>query len=124
MGSNWRSRSFTTARTGGTRRRRLTRWARRWRDSRGRLPASLRLPYRDSPLRQLGQVALSRNAFIRRVHARGPYVAARLHLSRDGQRVTRRALHGADAMLFIVVVEQLPRVRLRRAVLHTVHSDA
>src|SRR5688500_19348399 len=54
------------------------------------------------------------------MHALPGHPAVRLHLAGDRKRVARRAHHGADAMLCIVIIEELehyavrfPRLRAR-----------
>src|SRR6266566_8301416 len=64
--------------------------------------------YHHSALRQLLDVLLRRNRFVWREHSRLSDLAARLHLPRDRERVTRRSLHRADAVFFVVVVHHLP----------------
>src|SRR4051812_31666825 len=61
-----------------------------------------------STLGQLINVLLRRHRLVRREHARLPDLAPGLHLTGDGERVSRRSLHRTDARRLVVIIDHLP----------------
>src|ERR1019366_6745254 len=78
----------------------------------------------NSALCEFRDIAVSGNAFVRRVHAGGLDRPLRLKLPRDRERVSRSALHRADAATLVVAVHELECVRYRFPVLRTLDEHS
>src|SRR3954469_14385412 len=59
-------------------------------------------------LRQLINVLLRRHRLVRREHAGLSDLTPRLHLTGDRKRISRRALHRADARRLVVIINHFP----------------